>query len=38
MDAVWVSGQLHVAASDTPYGAAYYRMDGMGVSAYQPGQ
>lgn len=35
MDAVWVSGQLHTAISDTVMGTSGYRMDGQAVSPYQ---
>jgi len=35
MDAIWVSGQLHTAISDTAMGTSGYRMDGHAVSPYQ---
>ena len=35
MDAVWVSGQLHTAISDTGMGTAGYRMDGVSVAPYR---
>lgn len=38
MDAVWLSGQLRIAASDTEMGAASYQMDGMRVEPYKPGR
>ena len=34
MDAAWVSGQLHVAVSDTGLGISGYRMDGVNVAPY----
>jgi len=35
MDAIWVSGELHTAISDTAMGTSGYRMDGQAVSPYQ---
>lgn len=35
MDAVWVSGQMHVAISDTGMGTAGYRMEGVSIAPYQ---
>jgi len=35
MDAIWVSGELHTAISDTAMGTSGYRMDGQAVSLYQ---
>ncbi len=34
MDAVWVSGRLSVAVSDTAMGTSGYRMEGLSVSPY----
>ena len=35
MDAIWVSGLMHTATSDTGMGTAGYRMDGQTVAPYQ---
>lgn len=35
MDAVWVSGQMHTAISDTGMGTAGYRMEGVSVAPYR---
>jgi uncharacterized protein len=35
MDAIWVSGQMHIAISDTGMGTAGYRMEGVSVAPYQ---
>jgi hypothetical protein len=35
MDAIWVSGQLQVAASETGMGTASYRMDAVSVAPYK---
>ena len=35
MDAVWVSGQLHIAVGDSSMGTSGYRMDGVHIAPYQ---
>ena len=35
MDALWVSGRLHIASSDTGMGTSGYRMDAEVVAPYQ---
>ncbi len=35
MDAIWLSGQLRIAFSDTDLGTAGYRMDGLSVEPYK---